>query len=301
MPIPGRRALHRPMVNRGIVRAVRPLATFLSQDTLLRIPVAGVVEVRLPWEAGPPVLMANDGHDRIASMLFWKGVDGWEPKTIRTFLRLVSPGSTVVDVGANSGLFSLLAARRDPTVTVHALEPVDRVFSLLESNVALNGLDNVVRHRLACSDRSGPATLHVPAGEPVPVMASLLSGWSDTSAAGEPVQCTTVDALVDANGIQTVDVVKIDAEGSEDAVLRGARIALHDHRPFILAEVLGRRGLGASVTAALADHEYRFFRLGPGGVHPCTEIAGGTDDDENHNYLFAHASRVGELDHRLTQ
>jgi hypothetical protein len=130
-------------------------------------------------------------------------------------------------------------------------------------------------------------------------MASLLSGWADTAAAGEPVQCTTVDALVEANGMRTVDVVKIDAEGSEDVVLRGGQATLHAHRPFILAEVLGRRGLGASVTAALADHDYRFFRLGPGGARPCAEIAGGTDDDENHNYLFAHASRVGELERRL--
>ncbi len=299
MPTRGRRGLQRPIVNRCIVRAVRPLASFLSQDALLRIPVAGVVEVRPPWEGVPPVLMANDGHDRIASMLFWKGVDGWEPTTIRTFLRLVSPGSTVVDVGANSGLFSLLAARRDPTVTVHALEPVDRVFALLQSNVALNALDNVDCHRFACSDRPGPATLHVPAGEPVPVMASLLSGWSDTPATGEPVECTTVDELVDANGIQAVDVVKIDAEGSEDVVLRGGQATLEKHRPFVLAEVLGRSGLGASVTAALADHDYRFFRLGAEGMRPCAEIAGGTDDDENHNYLFAHASRLGELERCL--
>ncbi len=291
--------LQRPMVNRCVTRAVRPLATFFSQDTLLRLPVIGVVEVRVPGEPLAPILMGNDGNDRIASMLFWKGVNGWEPTTIRTFLRLVRPGSTVLDIGANSGLFSLLAARRDPTVTVHAIEPVDRVFAVLEANVARNGLANVTCHRVACSDRSGPATLHVPAGEPVPVMASLLSGWADTAAAGVPVQCTTLDGLVEAYGMQTVDVVKIDAEGSEDVVLRGGQATIHAHRPFILAEVLGRGELGASVTAALGDHDYRFFRLGAGGVRPCAEIAGGTDDDENHNYLLAHASRVDELEGRL--
>jgi FkbM family methyltransferase len=283
-------------VNRCVTKAVRPWARFFGQDALLRVPVLGVVEVRTPAGA---ILMGNDGNDRIASMLFWKGVDGWEPTTIRTFLRLVSPGSTVLDVGANSGLFSLLAARCDPTVTVHAVEPVARVFSVLESNVALNGLGNVTCHRAACSDRAGPATLHVPDGEPVPVMASLLWGWPETAATGEPVECTTVDALVATAGIERVDVVKIDAEGSEDAVLRGARDTLEGHRPFVLAEVLGRSGLGASVTAALAGHDYRFFRLGPGGVRRCAEVAGGTDDDENHNYLFAHASRVDELERRV--
>jgi FkbM family methyltransferase len=287
--------LRRPVVSRCLTRAVRPLASFLSQDTLLHVPVVRVVEVAVPGEAMPPILMANDGHDRIASMLFWKGVDGWEPTTVRTFLGLITPGATVFDVGANSGLFSLLAARRDPTVKVHAVEPVARVFSVLEANVALNSLDNVTCHRVACSDRSGPSTLHVPAGEPVPVMASLLSGWADTAASGEPVACTTIDELVATAGIDGVDVIKIDAEGSEDAVLRGARTTLQAHRPFVLAEVLGRSGLGSSVTAALTEHDYRFFRLGPVGIRPCAEIAGGTDDDENHNYLFAHAGRLDEL------
>jgi FkbM family methyltransferase len=281
-----------PLLNRYVTRAVRPLARFLSQDTLLRVPVVGVVEVRVD---GTGILMANDGHDRIASMLFWRGIGGWEPTTVRTFLQLVTPGSTVLDVGANTGLFSLLAARCDPTVSVHAIEPVARVLDVLQSNVALNGLTNITCHRLACSDWSGPATLHVPAGEPVPVMASLLPGWSDTAATGEPVECGSVDGLVATAGIDRVDVVKIDAEGSEDAVLRGAHRTLEDHRPFILAEVLGRPGLAESVTDALADHDYRFFRLGPSGLRPCAEITGGTDDDENHNYLFAHAGRLGQL------
>ena len=287
--------LRRPIVSRCLTRAVRPFATLLSQDALLHVPVVRVVEVSVPGQAMPPILMANDGHDRIASMLFWKGVNGWEPTTIRTFLGLVAPGATVVDVGANSGLFSLLAARRDPTVRVHAVEPVARVFSVLEANVLLNALDNVTCHRLACSDRSGPSTLHVPVGEPVPVMASLLSGWAETAAHGEPVERTTIDELVTTERMDSVDVVKIDAEGSEDAVLRGGHATLVAHRPFVLAEVLGRSGLGASVTAALAEHDYRFFRLGPGGLRPCAEISGGSDDDENHNYLFAHASRLDAL------
>ncbi len=292
------RLLRRPLVNRCVTSAIRPFAGLLSQDTLLRVPVVGVVEVRPLGEALPPVLMGNDGSDRIASMLFWRGVDGWEPTTIRTFLQLVSPGSTVLDVGANSGLFSLLAARRHPTVTVHALEPVARVFSLLESNVALNRLDNVTCHRIACRDRPGAAVLHVPT-EPVPVMASLISGWSDAVDTDEPVECMTVDGLVASAGIGRVDVVKIDAEGSEDAVLRGAQATLQEHRPFVLAEVLHRSGLGASITAALAGHDYRYFRLGHRGLHPCAEITGGTDDDENHNYLFAHRSRLDELHERV--
>ena len=276
------------------------MARFLSQDTLLRVPVTGVVKIRLPGETRPPVLMHNDGNDRIASMLFWRGLDGWEPMTIRTFLQLIGPGSTVLDVGANSGLFSLLAARRDPAVRVHAVEPVARVFSLLTANVALNGAGNVTCHAVACSDRSGPAMIHVPAAEPVPVMASLLAGWCDAAeSVEEQVTCVTIDDLVMSLGVGRVDVIKIDAEGSEDAVLRGGRRTLDEHRPFVLAEVLARPGLGESVAAALADHDYLSFRLGPGGLSPCVDVSGGTDDDENHNYLFVPSRRLAELHQKL--
>ena len=291
--------MQRPGVNGWVTRALRPLAPLFSQDTLLRVPVIGVVEVRPPEDLAPAVLMHNDGHDRIASMLYWRGLRGWEPATIRTFLRLMSPGAAVLDVGANSGLFALLAARRDPSVRVHAIEPVARVFSLLQANVALNGLENVTSHRLACADREGAAAVQVPAGEPVPMMASLLSGWCDGPSTNEAVDCVTVDGMVARHGIERPEVIKIDAEGSEDAVLRGARTTLRRHRPFVLAEVLRRRGLGESVAAVLDDCGYRQFQLGPGGPRPLSGAPGGTDDDESHNYLFAHHSRIEEAHRKL--
>ncbi|MDQ4068891.1 MAG: FkbM family methyltransferase [Actinomycetota bacterium] len=256
--------------------------------------MVGVVEVRPPENLAPAVLMHNDGHDRIASMLYWRGVRGWEPATIRTFLRLLSPGSAVLDVGANSGLFALLAARRDPSVRVHAIEPVRRVFSLLQANVALNALENVTCYLLACSDREGAAVVQVPAGEPVPVMASLLSGWCEGPSTDEPVDVVTVDGMVATYGIERPEVIKIDAEGSEDAVLRGARVTLDLHRPFVLAEVLRRGRLGEAVAAVLDDCGYRPFQLGMRGPRPLSGPLGGIDDDENHNYLFVHHSRIEE-------
>ena len=137
--------------------------------------------------------------------------------------------------------------------------------------------------------------MHVATDEPVPMMASLLPGWCGGPRDEEHVTCVTIDDLVTETGTERVDVVKIDAEGSEDAVVRGARTTLQQHRPFIFCEVLDRRDLGPALTDELAHHDYCFFRLGPAGPVPCATITGGTDHDENHNYLFAHRSRLGEL------
>ncbi len=273
-----RRVLVQPGVNRMIKGVVRPVARFLPTDVLWRLPVVGVVEVRPPSWPFPPILMANDGSDHVASMLFWRGADGWEPTTIRLFLGLTSPGSTVLDIGANSGLFSLLAGRRDPSVRVHAIEPVPRVLERLRGNVALNRLTNVACYHLACGDVTGPVTLHVPTDEVTPMMASLRPGWSTGSSVEERVECTTVDDFVRSVGERRVDVIKVDAEGSEDAVLRGAAGTIGEHRPFIFCEVLNRGGLADAITETLAGHDYAFFSLGetdlasarPSGAGPTT-------------------------------
>src|SRR5438093_4744193 len=93
------------VVNRSLTRLVRPLARFLPTGVLWRLPVVGVVEVSPPGRSTGAILMANDGSDHVASMLFWRGIEGWEPMTIQLFLDLLTSGSTVIDVGANTGLF----------------------------------------------------------------------------------------------------------------------------------------------------------------------------------------------------
>lgn len=289
------RLLTSRLVNRPLTRAVRPLARFLSTDVLWRLPVVGTVEVRPEEWTGPPVLMTSDGSDRVASMLYWRGSDGWEPATVRLFLRLAGCGSTALDIGAHSGLFSLLAARRHPRLSVHAVEPLARAFALLESNVALNRLDNVTCHRVACGGRSGWSQLHVPEEGAVTMMASLVAGWSE-AVVTEDVECVTLDRLVEATGVSDIGVIKLDAEGSEADVLEGAVRLLNEQRPFILCEVLDRSGLGGRITAALAGRGYRFFTIAGERLQPCEQVAGAGDADEGHNYLFAPDERLGQLE-----
>jgi FkbM family methyltransferase len=252
----------------------------------------GPVEVRVA--GGPAVRMGSDGTDPIASMLFWRGADGWEPTSLSVFSALVAPGTTVLDVGANTGLFAVLAGARHPTVQVHAFEPVREVFARLQANVALNRLDNVSCHRLAVSDGCGPGVVHVPRGRNVPQMASLVAGWAGSDADAESVDCTTVDRFC-AGVAGPVSVVKVDAEGSEEAAVRGARATLEQHRPFVLCEVLSRGNQGPVLTRLLAELGYRFFALGPHGLEPRPRLEGGIDDDESHNFLCAHSDRLPEL------
>ena len=251
------------------------------------MPVNRIVSVRSPL-CEAPVLLDAAGIDPIASMLYWRGTEGWEPETLPVFLRLVQPGATVLDVGANTGLFSLLAARRAEGVTVHALEPVPRVFRMLEDNVLRNDVTSIVCHRLALSDTPGTVTMYVPV-EDLPIMASMLPEWRSDSEQIE-VSAESLDQFVARLGL-CVDVIKIDTEGTEALVLEGARNTLATQQPFVICEVLAAGGTADLLTALITEADYQIFLLAEDGPRATGSVLG-NEADGCRNYLFVPHSRI---------
>lgn len=285
-----RHLLAHSSVNRVVTAVVKPWARSLSPSILLRLPVTRVVRVRSAY-CEVPVLLDTDGVDPIASMLYWKGCAGWEPETLPVFLRLINSGDTVLDVGANTGLFSLLAARRSSSVVVHAIEPVPRVFALLQANVARNHLTNILCHRLALSDCEGSLPMYVPQ-DAIPVMASLLSDWRPGSDS-ITVDTKTLDQFVADRGITDLGLIKVDTEGTENDVLAGAKTTLATYRPFVICEVLSAGNTAAALTDQLAAADYLFFLLTKNGPR-ATERVLGNAVGTCPNYLFVPRSRLRE-------
>lgn len=282
-----RAVLARPALSRALTTAVRPFAPRLSVRTLLRLPVARIVEVRSVL-CPEPVFLDAAGVDPIASLLYWRGSDGWEPETLPAFLRLVTPGAVVVDVGANTGLFSVLAARRQPDAEVHAIEPVPRVFELLRHNVLLNGLSNVTCHQLAFSDSSDTAVMYVPR-EDLPIMASMLPDWRSDVDQIE-VSARTLDDFAAHLG-KPIDVLKIDTEGTEALVLAGGMQTLNKDQPFVVCEVLLAGQTADHLTDLMNSAGYSIYLLDEEGPRQ-TDCVLGNEAEGCRNYLFIPASRV---------
>lgn len=178
----------------------------------------------------------------------------------RVVMPLLRPGDLFVDVGANFGFWALPAARRGCRVI--AVEPVPGTRALLEANAARNGLtDRLAVVAAAASDAGGALTIAVPAGESGQASIHPEAGVELDRFS---VEATTLDELL---GTRSVRFLKIDVEGHEPAVLRGAaRVLRSGQVDYVLVElasvVMDRSGAsGASLIDVLEDFGYGFVRF----------------------------------------
>lgn len=161
----------------------------------------------------------------------------------------VKPGMTFYDVGANIGFFALLGARLvGESGKVVAFEPVRENAEAIRRNADLNGFDHVVVVEVALSSRTGEAELVLAAH---PGGAALReSAMPPDATTTTTVPTATLDSLVQRSDFPPPDIVKIDVEGAELAVLDGmSRVAL-EHRPRVVCEVDGETS--AEVESRLA-------------------------------------------------
>lgn len=147
--------------------------------------------------------------------------------------KILSPGNVFVDVGANFGVYALVASNLvGETGTVLAFEPTAQSFGVLRQNVELNHFTNVRMFQVALAQTRGKAWLY---HGPDPVGNSL---GKDPFCGneGEQVQTETLDNILEERHIAHVDVMKIDVEGAEELVLRGALRCLREQRPIVIFE-----------------------------------------------------------------
>lgn len=150
----------------------------------------------------------------------------------------LAPGGAFLDVGANVGFFSLLAARAvGPEGSVHAIEPVPFNIGQIKVNAAANRFGNVSVVEAAASSSSGTTTLLLAEHPGGAVVAS--AGAPPDPAGSVEVRAVTVDELVASGEVPPPTLVKIDVEGAEVAALEGMADTLRTHRPLVVCEVDG--------------------------------------------------------------
>ncbi len=172
-----------------------------------------------------------DLGEHVQRWIYFFGV--YEKETVDWF----RSNLVVLDIGANVGQYTLIAARDvGPNGRIHASEPNPISYRRLASNIEINSFENVSAHALAVSDSAGEVTLYVPDHDNMGG-ASLQS--SQTGQRNIAVRCVTIDEWArsaDLDATPRIDLIKIDVQGLESAVLRGAREVMLRFRPIIICE-----------------------------------------------------------------
>jgi FkbM family methyltransferase len=216
-----------------------------------------------------------DRAELIGSHIYWNGFYARDELAILSeYLR---PGAVFVDAGANVGEFSLFAGKRVGPGRVVAIEPLSSAFQQLETNVRLNGFEGIVRVlNLALAESEREFTLFVARevddwrrwGSLNGGTASIFKA-TDRPVEGERVRGVPLDQVLATEGIEHVDVVKVDVEGAELSVLRGAAKTLERDRPVLLVEICEWNFQSAGYSRAdlvtfLKAYDYRCSVVMPG-------------------------------------
>ena len=208
---------------------------------------------------------------------FFDGCISGEQGTDLLFHRLLQKGDVVIDIGANIGYYTRIASKSvGSTGRVFAFEPSPNALSVLKLNT--KDLANVQVFPVALSDTEGEARFYVRKNGGTSSLAA------DSSAQEVKVKMTTLDNL--ALQVEKVDLIKIDVEGFEPDVLRGARTLIQDFRPLVYLEYFAHYAEKRGFTDAVFDS---FFADLNYNLHWINEHAerGSLLSDTPSNYLLA--------------
>jgi FkbM family methyltransferase len=241
------------------------------------IPDTDCVTVHLPPHASMRSfrMLRDGGRDQVAALVDHAGWAAYEPPLPLLFFHLaVRARGLIVDVGANTGFYALLAAAASKFTRVLAFEPDIAVQATLRHNLALNRMGRrIVPVDIALSDRAGRAALYVPTQEHglIETSSSLEQDFKTAHSAVLDVAAMPLDSYLAGTklGRAKVSLMKIDVEGHEAAVLSGCTKTVARHRPIIFAEILPRAEL-ARLQAFIDQHGYASLAL-PAGEAPILE------------------------------
>jgi FkbM family methyltransferase len=211
----------------------------------------------------PGVTMLLDPYDMVSGVILQTGT--WEPESWRAIAEHLHPGDTFVDIGAHIGYYSLKAAPVvGPGGHVIAVEPNPETVHRLRDNIRASRANGVVSVQpVACSDTEATLELF---GAPEHNTGETSLSRRNASQAGQVVasyrvRARPLDDILKESGVARVDAVKIDVEGAEYLVLKGAAETLDRYHPLVIVELVESQlqAMGTStaqIVALLHSHGY---------------------------------------------
>lgn len=203
----------------------------------------------------------NPGFTTIENEMFWFGLEnGWEKVSLGIWRKLAIHSATILDIGANTGVYSLVASTVNKDAEVFAFEPVPRTSHIFKKNLELNPELNIKLIEKAVSNQNSMAEFYDLATESqysASLNAGMLARFENRVT--YQVETLRLDSLLELNN-KRVDLIKLDVEMHEPEAIEGMMELIKKNQPTILIEILNN-DIAKRVDALLADLNYICFSI----------------------------------------
>jgi FkbM family methyltransferase len=202
---------------------------------------------------------------------------------------------TFIDVGANIGLHSLIYSLK-PTNKIIAFEPVKRNYEIFAKNLIINNSSNIIINNFALMDLNHFKSIHHDLVNPAASSFKQLFHKHNTSL--ETVEIKTLDSLNLSKSLKSIDLIKIDTEGSELFVLKGAIKTISLFKPLIILEMLRKWSFKFDyhpndIIALLSEIGYETFAFSEDGFRKINYVDKNTIET---NFIFKHLTSTIKLE-----
>ncbi len=282
---------HVNYVLRGINKFFSPIL-----PTKLRLPPSGTIKVRFNDTS---VLLRTNQTSYLTQLLYWNGPLSFEYTDL--FLELIKEIDCFLDVGANIGYYSLLAAAANDRIQIISFEPASGPLFFLRANVSLNKFSNIKVEPVALSDSIGELDFFEVKNDKYAYMKFNLSGEGNAGSKKivrnfhpEKVQTITLDEYAAHNLDRKVGLIKLDTEGTENLILQNGSRVISEMKPIIICETLFGK-IEDQLEELMKDHGYLFFNHTEMGLQAVNSIHR-TKDNGIRNCFFVHPSKKGLIE-----
>lgn len=222
-------------------------------------------------------------------VIFEKGLyGGWEKESLKIWAHLCHRSAVILDIGANTGIFSLLAYNNNPSANIIAVEPIDINYNVLRQNIDRNGA-GIKTEKLALSDQAGTAKMFM-LKDRLNYMTSVnddrykdaphVRGDFEVVEIEVPIQ--PFSYIAQKYNLEQLDLIKLDVEGHELDVLKTMLPYLEQYKPSVLIEVIGHDN-ALALNDLFARMGYVFISIDEENTSKVVERLW---DNDHHNFLL---------------
>ncbi|OIQ21929.1 FkbM family methyltransferase [Lacinutrix sp. MedPE-SW] len=261
--------------------------------TKIKLPPSGTI--KLKTNSGNIKIVTNQ-TSYITQLIYWNGYKNFEYAKI--FESLVKETNSFLDIGANIGFYSLLAAKANSKIKIHAFEPAKGPKYFLKKNIAINNFESkITAVDLALSNKKGIIDFYEVDNLKYKYLEHNLAGEGNTGTKKtsrnfviNTVNTNTLDNFIELNKLKSVDLIKLDTEGTEFNILKSGIESIKKHQPIIICETLFNT-TETNLNNFFSDLGYTFYNHTKKGLLQVGSIER-VQDNGIRNCFFVPASKL---------